>query len=314
MENINDYIGTEFVGQERLRRTINFLIDGYKKSPFLDNILLIAQRGDGKTLLCRKIGEALGKKFIEINGSSLNSIDAFVNRIIIPHVSDNQDVTLFIDEFATVSPKVLEWLLSMLQYDAKTKTSHAVHDGITHNFDFNHLTFLAATTNPEKLSNALKSRFRQLEFFPYKHDELVKMLCTYTPHINYVDNIHNEIISVSRGSPRSISLRLAEDIKKYINIKNTNKHIFSAEDWMELKHIISIQPLGLTPNEIKLLQILQESPCTVTCLTGKFNMDMATLRKTIELYPLSLGLITINQKREITHRGREIIKTCPALT
>lgn len=317
MENKN-YIGDSFIGQTELKQTINFLLDGYSKQEekkFFDNILFVAQRGDGKTLLCRKIGECLKKTFIEINGSSLNSITAFVDRIVIPHISNNQDVTLFIDEIAAVHPKVLEWFLSMLQYDSDTKTSFAIHDGVKHEFNFNHLTVLAATTNPEKLPKALKSRFRELEFAPYKNEELKEILKSHTLHVHFQDDTDTEIVNISRGSPRQISLRLSEDIKKYLySHKKINHHVFDRQDWLNFKNILSIRPFGLKATEEKLLKILSEAPCTVTCLTGKFNMDMGTLRKEIELYPLSLGLITINQKRQITAKGLDVLNTIKLTT
>jgi Holliday junction resolvasome RuvABC ATP-dependent DNA helicase subunit len=303
----NDCIGTDFIGQTDLRREINFLLDGFKETRFLDNLLFVAQRGDGKTLICRKIGQALNKKFLEINGSSLKSITAFVDQIVVPHVSNNQEVTLFIDEVASVNFKVLDWLLSVLQYDPATKCSVATHDGITHSFNFKFLTVLTATTNPEKLSAALKSRFRKIEFQPYKKEELTQILLKYSDGVKFAPNIQDYIISVSRESPRHISLRLAEDVKKYLSTKESSKDTFDSSDWYNLRDTLSIKPLGLTPNEVKLLKILKEAPCTATCLTGKFNLDMGTLRREVELYPLSKSLITINQKRQITPKGLEVL-------
>lgn len=304
----NDVIGDDFIGQHNLRVTINFLVSSFEHTRFFDNVLFVAKRGDGKTLICRKIAKALGKKTIEINGSSLSSITALVDQIINPHVSGNQDVTLFIDEVASVNPKVLDWLLSVLQYDPHTKLSSATHDGVTHNFNFRHLTVLTATTNPEKLPEPFKSRFRRLEFAPYTKDELIKILLRYTPGLEIEAGVLEEIASVSRDSPRHITLHLAEDIKKLSAQKSSDNHIFSADDWRLLKDILSISEMGLTPNEIRLLEILSGEACTLTCLTGKFCMDAATLRREIELYPFSHSLFTISGKRHITPKGVEVLE------
>lgn len=308
-----DYVGGDFIGQNALRHKINFLLNGYQNTKFIDNLMFVAQRGDGKTHLCRKIGQNLKKKFIEINGSSVKSVAGFVDQVVIPHISNDQDVTLFIDELACVNPKVLEWLLSVLQYDPHTKQSQAVSpDGVEHRFNFKHLTFLSASTNPEKLSRPLKSRLRSLEFEPYKAEDLVQILRKYSPGIEYPDKVDYDVAMVSRGSPREISLRLANDIQQYLSLKPKDKNLFTHADWRHLRSILSIKPLGLTPNEEKLLRILANSPKTLTNLTGAFNLDWGTLRREIELYPLSQDLINIHQKRQITKKGMEVLKEIEA--
>jgi len=304
-----DYLGPDFIGQSALRKKVNFLLDSYKKKPFLDSLLFVAKRGDGKTKICRKIAKILNKKAIEINGASFQSVTDFVDQIINPHVVGNQDVTLFIDEISAINPKVVEWLLSMLAYDSETKLSSASHQGNTYNFNFNHLTVLTATTNPESLSEPFRSRFRRLEFGSYSDEELVQILKFCCPNIEFADHIEKDIVSVSRGSPREITLRLSEDIKRFLFQKKDNQSQFTSSDLKSLCNILSIYPFGLSPAEIKLLEILSHEPCTLTCLAGKFNLDAGTVRKDVELYPLANRLFTINGKRQITPRGIEVLNS-----
>jgi len=308
---MSDYLDG-FIGQQELRKQVNFAVDGYKATKFLDNTLFIAKRGDGKTTVSRKVGENLGKKFLEINGSSIKSISSFVDQVIIPFVSNNQEICMFIDEVACVNPKVQEWMLSMLQYDPQTKRSTAMHDGVKHDFNFTKLSCVAATTSPQLLSNAFKSRFNRLEFSDYTQGDLVEILHKYSPDVQYSDNIEPNIVEASRGSPREISLRLTNFIYQYLSQRKTDNS-FGAKDWDLLRKTLTIRPLGLSAHEEKLLRTLSKSQKTVTNLTGVFNLDMSTIRKEIELYPVSLELVSIGQKRQITNKGIAILKEIDTL-
>src|SRR6266576_1412528 len=110
----NDFIGSAgFVGQLPCRRILNFYIERQNCNGFIKPIFLAAERGAGKTKLARLTGDHLvnlsnkkRKKFIEVNGATIQKLDAFVNDIIIPHVN-MQESTLFIDEIHSVGRRVM---------------------------------------------------------------------------------------------------------------------------------------------------------------------------------------------------------------
>lgn len=306
-----DYLGSDFIGQQSLRQRISFMINGHKQTGFIESLLFISRFGAGKTTVCRKIMSNLRdennqpKKQIEINSASLQNVDGFFDQIIIPHVATGEKVSLFFDELDCASPKVHNSLLTILQYDAVTKQSQTRHDGALFDFSFKNLSVLASTTDPQRIHPALLSRFRQMEMDDYTTSELCQILYRYTPNIKYMDNVELQIVAVSRKNPRYISLRLSNDINQYCRQKN--KETFDKNDWQELTHLLKILPQGLTTNELMVLKHLKQGACTLTGLCAKMNMPVQTLRRNIELYLLAENYIKIENKRFITEKGSALV-------
>ncbi len=309
---IQDYF-PGYIGQPKLKNKLSFLLDNHRKTKMFEPVLLVSKRGDGKSDLARRIGSNIlnfdntkPRKFIEVNSASVASITAFCNDILIPHVAGNQETTLFCDEFATINKKVENWLLSVLCPNAEGRTT-AFHDGAKYDFDYRYFTFIGATTDARLLSLPMKSRLRRLEFEPYSHNDLIRILFKNTPNVIFRDDIEMQIVKVLRGSPRTTVL-MAKDINQYVESKNVDK-IFNQKDWDVLRHIMDVLPYGLTRNELQLLKFLREGPMTLTGLAAKFALEPSELRRDIELFALSLGLIAIDGKRILTARGREALET-----
>jgi|ERR1041384_4290595 Holliday junction resolvasome RuvABC ATP-dependent DNA helicase subunit len=130
------------IGLEPLKKHLNFLIDAYNESEFLNNILFSARFGSGKTTICQLIGKALidpdtgkQKKFIRIDCSTLRSVKSFMDQVIFPYCLNNK-CTLFFNEIHLTSKEVLDFLLTMLEYDAHTKSSTFSYDGNTYTIHF----------------------------------------------------------------------------------------------------------------------------------------------------------------------------------
>lgn len=300
-----------FIGQESLKTKLTFLIEAHKKTKIFDPVLLVSKRGDGKSDIARRIGKNLlksdnsgPKKFLEINSASIKTVSAFVDDIVIPHILGNQETTIFCDEFGEIDKKVANWLLSVLCPNKENKT-HAWHNGVKYEFDYRCFSFIGATTDAHLISLPMKSRLRRLEFQPYTLKNLIKILENHSPDITYKNNVQLEIAKVLRASPRA-TVMMAKDIRQYT--ENKGRSIFNENDWEELKYILGILPLGLTIQEFQLLKFLEDGPATLTCLAAKFNLTPSEVRKEIELYPMSLNLMTIDGKRKITAKGREILK------
>ena len=300
----------EIIGQEKTIRKLSFLIEGQRANGFCPPVLFVAKRGDGKTSLARALGRNLvardgtPKKFVEVNGASLKTVSAFVNNIIIPHVN-NAEVTLCVDETHSHDNRVRDWILSMLARN-KDKTSMATHDGAEIWFNWTQFSFIAATTNPEKLSEAFKNRLERIDLEPYKAEHLVAILLKNTPDITYDENIEHNIVSVVRDSPRQ-TVHLAEHINQFsAQTKNTR---FNKAAWQDLSKKLDIKPFGLTHTELALLRHLNEcGGLTLTSLSAKLSLDATTIRRDIESFLLSRNLIQIDGKRFITGRGKEMLK------
>mgnify|MGYP001558703149 CR=1 FL=1 len=310
---INDYLSDTFIGQENLKSRINFYIESHRKTNIFKNLLISSPRGVGKTELMTQIAKNLlmpdgrQKNAFIINGATLKNVSGFVNNIVIPHISNNQYVTIAIDEIHAVEESVIAWLLTILGHTNNFITQNS-YDGVDYFFDYRYFSFLAATTNIERLPLAFSSRLKRIEFEPYKEKELTIILYKNSPLIKYQDNIEKQIVSVVRGLPRYV-VDIAKDIEKFCNLKGNE--IFDKNDWLEFKKIHHIRPLGITNKEYELLEYLSEHEGrTLTCLAAKLGLDTTTVRRDIESYLISHSLIEIMTKRYITGYGLNILRQC----
>lgn len=316
---IKDYIGSEFIGQEDIKRKINFFIEGYHASGgFMPPMFFVGQKGVGKTSLVRLISKSLlsddglPKKFIEVNGSSLKKLSNFIDEIVLPHIVGDQRVSVFVDEIATADQSVLDWLLSVLEVNNTDRTK-AFYNGVQYDFSFKHLSFFAGSTDIQKISLPLRSRFRRFDFSDYTNDDLCKILAKNlkSSGVSLKDGVENEIVGISRGCPREIVF-LAKDIRQYL--AQEKKGIFDGKDWPIFRKIMGIHPMGLNNSEIRVLEYLNSNgPSTLTCLGASLGLAPSAIRTDCELMLLSKGLIKINVQRHLTPKGLDILKEIHAL-
>ncbi len=309
---IKDCFGEDIIGQDRAKQTLNFCLELQHKIGFLRPIFLTAARGYGKTTISRKIGDNLldekGKRktFIEVNGSSIRSLTAFVSQIISPFVS-NRSSTLFIDEIHLINPNVKDWLLTVLQ-PGMDNLSHAVFDGQQYDFDFTKFSFLAASTNAEKLSAPLKERMRRVDLEPYQQIDLVKILDRNLKGVKFSENVEHEIVKCARQNPR-LTTFIARDILDYCKARHVR--IVNNAHWLLVKRVFDIKPLGLHSAEIAILRYLDRfGPQSLTSIAAKLGLASTTIRQDVENYLLANGLLSIDGKRFITEIGRKVLSEC----
>lgn len=308
-----DFIGNSgYIGQERVRKMVNFYIDCQRRSKVFDPMLICSQRGSGKTELARIIAKNLldnhnqPKKAVEINCASVKSLGSFINNIVSPYISNGQEITIVFDEIHLLPQEVHAWLLSAFNIEV-TSCNRVSYDGVEYTFDHRLLSAVSCSTNSEKLTKAFLSRLTKVELEAYTNEDLIKILFKNTPEINYQDNIENEIVKTVRHSPRE-AVKLGKNIIKYCERSNSNS--FNKGDWLFLKSILDIRPLGLKSHEWRILEYLyNHGPQTLTCISSYLGVDSKTTQKDFEIHLLSEDLIRINQKRELTNKGREVLTT-----
>ena len=301
------------IGQSQTKKKLNFHLDVYNKTNFLPPLFLIGSKGHGKTSIAREICEYLKqqsggeKNWIELNGTSVRKLSSFVNDLILPEIN-NKRVTLFVDEFHKMDLTIRDWLLSVFSLDSNYRSSARFQPDINLEFDFRQFSFIAASTNQEKLSSPLMERLKVVELEQYTKDDLVKILFQKAPEIEFIEGVENDIVSVSRGSPRLLGTPggLAEDIIGYCQLHR--RIIFGNKDWESLKQSLGIHLLGLQVKELELLRALTKGSLTLTCLAAKLGLDSKTVQKSVETYLHNQDLIRIDGKRFLTHKGRQILE------
>lgn len=307
MIKIGNYLAENFIGQESAKKKLNFCIQKQNERGYIRPILFSAQRGYGKTRLARLTGFNLRdepgnvKKFIEINCSSVKNVSSFVSQIVLPHVTD-RDVTILFDEIDQMDKSVQGWLLSVLALNDKNRSSN-IHDGITYDFNFNRFSFIACTTNTERLSLPFKSRFRRIEFEPYKKTDLIEILKLHNKEIEFKDGVEEEIVTYCRGCPRILTEEIGKDLK------DSGEKIITRDIWQDINRFLGHKILGLNNKELEILRYLRDTgPQTLTAISAFVGLDAGTVRRDSELFLRSKGLIRIDGKRYLSKSGQELLE------
>lgn len=296
-----------FIGQQGVKNVLSFLLEGYEKTGAMMPILFVAKRGAGKTDLVKKVGKhlidrntSIPKPFLEINGASLRNTTAFVDKAVIPF--QNKNVTYFIDETHSVDSKVQEFLLSVLNINSEMKSTTSF-DGQQLEFDLRKHTFMFATTDPQKLFPAFKSRCRRIDFQPYTIEDIRNVLLEHATRkgIRFENEVENRVAAVCRNTPRE-AVKIVEDIKQYCFIKS--KTSFNLSDWDFLTQILGLKPLGLNNLEFETLKLLKTyGNMSLTSIANNLSVSRSSIMNDVEPFLVENRLIKIDSKRSITVDG-----------
>jgi Holliday junction DNA helicase RuvB len=309
---MTDYL-TEYIGQTDSKSRLNFYINQHKKSGFLPPIGLFGARGLGKTELARSVAKNLEnsegkiKKYVEVNSSTLKGIQDFIDDLYTPFIAGSQEITILLDEAHGMGHKLNEWLLTATNTE-KTNVNTVSYNGQDFEFNYNKLSLLIATTNPEKLSQPFLSRFRRFDLAQYTEKEISIILLNTLreKNIEIKEELALDISSYCRGTPRN-SIHLSKDIVGYC-LQEDNLD-FNKDGWAKLRKILGIKPLGLTNQEIQVLKELNTGAKTLTNLAARLKVDRQTLQKDVECFLLSNNLMQVDGKRFITQLGQNIVKS-----
>jgi Holliday junction resolvasome RuvABC ATP-dependent DNA helicase subunit len=162
-----------------------------------------------------------------------------------------------------------------------------------------------ATTELDKLFPPLKDRLTILDFKPYKTDELSQIIKGRLQDVDFEDGVLEDIASTTRGNARS-AVKRAKEIEIYC--ETNNSATFFKEEWLKLRQILGIKPLGLSNTEIQVLEILKErGPSTLQTIAAVTGMSRTAIQRDAELYLLQRGLMKIDGTREITKLGMQVL-------
>ena len=225
--------------------------------------------------------------------------------MIVPHVVD-KDATIFIDEAHNLKTDVTQSLLTMLNPNPSNKNTF-VYDDYACDIDFSRQTFIFATSESHSIFAPLMDRLTRIDLESYTHDDLGKILAKSAPEVKFRDGVLENISSVVRGNARQC-VKMANDIRTYL----CNKTEFGAKQWGDLRGILSIKPLGLSPIEISLLRFMQERPdgSSLTNLAARSGLSREAVQRDYESYLQNLGLmeITAGKGRQLTPKGQDYLK------
>lgn len=300
----------KIIGQEKVKRKLSFYLESQHKTLLSPHLLFIAPRGSGKTLLASTYAgqllnsEGKKRKLVTINCASLSSLRSFIDDVVDVFIV-NKEVTILFDEASEIPDPIGTALLTILNPNKENKNIFSYSDRSIE-FDFKKITFLFATTEGHKINPPLVDRLERIDLEDYSNDDLVTIVQRNTSAVISNDAMA-EIKSVLRGNARKAT-QMANNITLYIS--STKKKEFDINDWNEFKMKLGINPLGLTPLEIKILKILSEkSLTTLTNLSAKTQMSRQSLQRDVENHLQKLNLMEISVGgRKITSQGRAYLE------
>jgi len=298
------------VGQDAAKKRLNFFLQSYRNDGIVPHVMLVAPKGAGKTLMAKSFARNLlfngkPKPLLEINCASIKNLASFINDVIAPHCVD-ENITLFMDECSELPKDVTMSLLTMLNPNKDNMNVFNYKD-FSWAVDFRKITFLFATTEAQDIFHALMDRCERIDLQEYTHEELGEIVKMAAEDIKFSnDNLVKEIASTLRGSGRE-AFKMARKLSDYC--KNRKKKTFNKKDWLILRQILDILPLGISRIELQLMRILlRERYCRLTNLAAKMGLTRACVQKDGEIFLQRNDLIEIDPRgRTLTKGGKELL-------
>lgn len=303
---MKDYFQRSVVGQQKVRRKLSYYLDVYYRTNVFRNCLFIGEKGSGKTKLCRKIGECLGKPYVEFNASTIGSVDDFFDQIWIPHCL-GRPVTLMFDEIHAINKKMRDFLLSVLAPNKSNQNTIRIQGG-SFVVDFRLFTFLAATTETNLVFDALRNRLENISLIKYSKKEIKEIVELGAEYIDFTEDSLDYLVSHCKLNARSAT-ELGVEVKNLAMIRETKMCDMSLA--VELIDLLDWYENGLSALEIQILRSLENvRASSLTRLAARHGLSNSAMRN-LELELLSNDLMEINNGRRLTMKGREYLTRNP---
>lgn len=325
MEEMDGKFMPKIIGQAAAKAQVAQRLKSYFRTKgYLAPILFESPRGYGKTNFVRGMGKRLisestgePKPFVEINGSTLKYVGSFLDAIgkyLSGPEGGGTEVTVFIDEVHAADIKFRNFLLSFISPNGEGRC-RVLHGGQEFEVDYRMLTFIMATTNSEKLTEAFKSRCNRIVLNSYTKTEMkaildqylalwAKQFGTLVPGVS--ESVEDDLVSVCRRTPR-FAVKIAEDLVNF----SANEKITLVDQKVFKRFVktFDIHRFGLNRNELRVLQALQDGGAmTLNALSARVGIERTTIQKDCETILHENGLLLIDGTRSITGKGREVLK------
>ena len=305
------------IGQAQVKRKLNFLLAGMENTGLMPHMFLSAEAGGGKSFISKQIAIATSdiqelrtgerRKFAHINAGQFTSIKDF-GAFMFETVQDTP-ITVLIDEAHGLSDKVTNRLLSMLEPSNTNKGFFAMGSGDTEermDVDFTMATFIFATTEKDKMFKPLMDRLTEVALEPLSNVELgMIILSQCDPEANVTTEAVVELVSRLRMNGRS-AIKMGENVNTFLSAYGAEE--FTIDDSKELFEVMNILPLGLTSEEVRVLEFLRAHPQGSRLLDVANHVAQAALVvRDMEQYLLRRGLMAVDGKRFITPEGKDYL-------
>lgn len=298
------------IGQDKLKGQIGFFLDSFHETHILPHMLFVGAKGSGKTEFAFSLAKNLRhpatagkpKPLLTINSATVKNVKQFVEDICLKYVQD-QVITLFFDEVHEMPASVQTALLTILNPNKHNMNTFRYEDSEIV-FDFTKVSFVFATTDPQKMLGPLKDRCRTLYMEDYTYPELAQIVRKNIEDLEIADSIIDDISSTCRGNARN-AVSVAKDcIFQYM--RGHKLECLEKAHWEDIKSVLGIMPLGLETAEVNVMKALADFPngCSLNNLAAKTGYTTGAIQREFESYLVKHGLMEIGQGgRKLLHKG-----------
>mgnify|MGYP003351091273 CR=1 FL=1 len=297
------------VGQEDVKKKLNFYLDAQNKSLKMPFLLLAGAKGIGKTEFAKEAAKSIcgnngkARPFLEINCGTIKNAQVFFEQVFAPVIQGNE-VTVLLDECHALPKDLMTVFLSAFNTEKEDTKQVTWRDGI-YEFNFKLQSFIFATTEPDRLFAPLKDRLTLIDFQTYNKKDVAKIIEKVLSDVKFKDDVLEMVSETVRGNARSSILR-AKQIEMYCETKNRAE--FNGKDWAELCSKVGIHHSGLTNTEIQILRTLRDrGECSLNMLSAVTGLSRSALQRDAEVFLLQRGYMKIEGQRKLSVAGSKAI-------
>lgn len=310
-----------FIGQQHIVKVLlkEIAIAKAQGRKYLDNILLFGNPGLGKSTLMQLIAKALGVKFEWMDCSqyrnsqqSLKALQNFLMKV----ARDNEPVVIAFDEIHMLTDDLQSSLLTLL--NSRVYVSPPDVNGVIKRIPIDNFTFIAATTDDNKVLNTIKDRCLRLKFqmVDYTPEELKRIYKNkvISKGLTITDEAIDACIPRSRGSIRYVN-SFVDGLDTALYDDN-GKRVSTDIDIDIVKKYFSekgIDPIGLEKKDIEILHVLAEDASGAMgaeTLSARIGLESKKYLSEYEPYLVKIGFVLVSGRgRSITEKAIKYLQT-----
>lgn len=282
----------EYIGQEKVRRSLKLFVDAVsKRGVVAEHLLFYGPPGMGKTTLSHIIARELNGELKTTSGPAIAKTGDLA--AILTNLKDND--VLFIDEIHRLPKAVEEALYPVMEDFSLDIIIGKGPSARTMRLPIPKITIVGATTRLALLSAPLRDRFGMTLRLDYYTDEEMAEIVLRSAKL-YAIPLSPQIAALiakrARRTPRLANriLKRARDLYEVKKLKEITPQVVD-----DLFSILEIDEIGLTDGDRKyLLAIIEKfdgGPVGVSTLAHTLSEDIQTIEEYIEPYLMRIGFL-----------------------
>lgn len=290
-----------YIGQEKLKKSIQLAIDAAKKrGEPLDHVLLHGPPGLGKTTMANVIAHEMGAQIRVTSGPAIERSGDLAS--LLTNLQDGD--ILFIDEIHRLNRTVEEVLYGAMEDFKLDIMLGKGPSARSLRLDLPKFTIIGATTRTGSLAAPLRDRFgmiHRLNFYTPAEIEQIILRAAKILGVKIDKQAAAQLAKRSRLTPR-IANRLLKRVRDYADVNGDG--IIDTKLSHKALDLLEIDELGLDAADRMLLNAIIENydggPVGVETLAAITAEERGTIEDFYEPYLMQIGLI------ERTPRGRKV--------